>query len=415
MFVRTRPRFALTAGVALLLAGCAGSQAPLGASSTVSQRAFNKLPQWQVRGLARPVCPQVFGKPSCFALQVLKDGHATSCSPSSSCGWTATQLETAYGLTSSLGNGSGANVALVEAGDMPDAVSSVDAYRSEYGLPPVNLTRYNENGQQSNYPPSCTTYGWCRETYLDLDMVSAACPECNILLVETKGSIADLETGQVGAVTAGATIVSNSWGCSGSWDCFDSNFASYFATKGIAYLASSGDFGYNTTGGPADLANVIAVGGTQLAMKGSKYTESIWSDAAAGCADPNDVGDPGVPKPSWQKDPDCSYRTVADVSAESGCSPGVAAYEGTYGGWSTLCGTSVATPFTAGIIGLVGNATKLDAGRTFWSRTRGHKSYFHHPPGSESTCGDYLCGDGRYKKYYSGPGGWGTPKGITAY
>jgi hypothetical protein len=27
----------------------------------------------------------------------------------------------------------------------------------------------------------------------------------------------------------------------------------------------------------------------------------------------------------------------------------------------------------------------------------------------------YLCGDGRYRKFYSGPSGWGSPNGIKGY
>ena len=73
-----------------------------------------------------------------------------------------------------------------------------------------------------------------------------------------------------------------------------------------------------------------------------------------------------IPKPSWQKDPDCSSRTDADISSEAGVSPGVAEYSDLYGGWFGVCGTSVASPFTAGVIGLAGNATKLNAGEGFW-------------------------------------------------
>lgn len=163
------------------------------------------------------------------------------------------------------------------------------------------------------------------------------------------------------------------------------------------------------------LDSVIAVGGTQLAKSGSTYTETLC-DAGAGCADPSHVGGPGVSKPSWQHDPDCSYRTVADVSSESGCSPGVAVYIGLYGGWNGVCGTSVASPFTAGVVALAGNADKMNGGKNFWALTsKQHKKHFHHPSGSEGSCGNYLCGDGRYEKYYSGPGGWGAPKGIKAY
>jgi subtilase family serine protease len=162
------------------------------------------------------------------------------------------------------------------------------------------------------------------------------------------------------------------------------------------------------------LDSVIAVGGTQLEVAGSKFTESLWADAGAGCADAAEVGT-AVPKPAWQHDPDCTSRTVADVSLESGCAPGVAVYIGIYGGWTGVCGTSVASPFTAGVIALAGNAANIKGGKTLWTPTsKQHKKNFHHPTGG-GNCSNYLCGSGRYKKYYSGPGGWGTPNGIKAY
>ncbi|MGB6601543.1 MAG: hypothetical protein WBE77_10730, partial [Candidatus Cybelea sp.] len=80
-------------------------------------------------------------------------------------------------------------------------------------------------------------------------------------------------------------------------------------------------------------------------------------------------------------------------------------------------------PLTAGIVGLVGNASKLSTGgETFWDLSRRkHRRQLHQiTSGSDGVCGDYLCEaglskqNGGYKKY-SGPTGWGTPDGIKAY
>ena len=258
-----------------------------------------------------------------------------------------------------------------------------------------------------------------------MDMVSASCPKCTIYLIEAKdgSTIHDFETAEATAVTLGATIVSNSWSCPEDWDCEDTSFGNYFDTPGVAYLASSGDDAYNTIGGPSNLESVIAVGGTQLRKNGSTYSETVWNDASAGCASPAVVGSPGVPKPSWQHDPDCAYRTDSDISAESGCAPGVAVYTSIYSGWSEYCGTSVASPFTAGIIGLAGNATSLNAGEGFWTlKKKLLKTELHDiTSGSDGSCGSkYLCEAGLKKKHggyktYSGPTGWGTPIGDAAY
>jgi subtilase family serine protease len=392
----------------VLLGGCGATQLPSGAPGAA---------EWQALHLARATCPQLVGKPTCLTLEVLNDGITPLCSPSSSCGFTPQQLEQAYNITSQLGKGKGTNVAVIEAGDLPNASSDLATYRSQYGLGKTHLTKYNEYGRQSDYPPTCENYGWCLESALDIDMVSASCPKCNIFLVEAKGGISDFEQAEKEGVALGATILSNSWICYGSWDCDDSNFPNYFDTPGIAYLASSGDAGYDNIGGPSVLATVIAVGGTQLTLNGSKYSETLWNDAGSGCASSTEVGAPGVPKPPWQHDPDCSYRTINDVSSESGCSPGVAVYVNEYGGWTGVCGTSVAAPFTAGVVGLAGNADKMNGAATIWELTsKQHKKYFHHPgTGSGGSCGNYLCGYGEYKKYYTGPGGWGTPNGTKGY
>ena len=365
--------------------------------------------------VARALCPKFVGKPTCSALQVVKRGVAPPCS-ASNCGWTPAQLETAYGLTSALGNGTGTKVAFIEMGDLDNAVSDLSTYRSQFGLGTANLTKYNEYGERSKYPPSCQKYGWCIESDQDIEMVSAACPKCNIFLIEAKEGIGDLERAEAEAVKLGATIVSNSWTCPGSHDCGDKNFAKYFDARGVAYLGASGD-AYGNIGAPAALASVIAVGGTQLVLSGSKYSETLWYESGGGCAGPSEVGGSGIPKPSWQKDPDCKYRTVVDVSAEAGCEPGVSVYSGIYERWWEACGTSVSTPFMGGVIALAGNADKLDAGKTFWTfNSKRHQRYFLHPSGvGVGSCGNYLCGHGRYKKRYSGPGGWGSPNGIKGF
>lgn len=367
---------------------------------------------------ARAVCPQVMGRPTCLALQVEKHGIVPLCSPSSGCGFTAQQLEAAYGLTNKLGNGSGKKVALIEAGDLAAASTDLATYRTQYGLGTANFFKYNETGQQSNYPPSCQNYGWCLETDLDIDMVSASCPKCTIYLMEAKGGINDFEAAEAEAVTLGATILSNSWICYGSGDCGDSNFQNYFNTSGITYLASSGDASYDAIGAPSVLDSVIAVGGTQLASAGSKFTETVWSGAGAGCANASNVGGSGIPKPSWQKDPGCSNRTDSDISAQSGCSPGVAVYVGIYGGWTGVCGTSVASPLLAGIVALAGNGASLNGGQYVWQFTAKQRAARLHPikSGSDGSCGgSYLCQAGTKQfKTYSGPGGWGSPKTIKA-
>ena len=385
---------------AAVLAGCGGTQGPMGFPA---QRAVPLVPQWRLKGQARAECPLLVDRPTCTALRV---NHVPNSSGPT--GWLPADLQARYATPSS--KGSGQIVAIVDAYDNPNVASDLAAYRSEFGLGTANFTKYNENGQQRDYPSGSPAWG--AEEDLDVEMVSAVCPKCTIYLIEANTSdSADLDTAEVTAVTLGAHIVSNSWICYGSNSCVD---AKDFSTKGVLFLGSSGDDGDQQNGSPESLPTVVSVGGTQLTAVGSKYSESLWNDSGGGCS--NNGSGVGEPKPKWQHDPDCAYRTDVDVSSEAGCSPGVAEYD-TYGasGWFQECGTSVASPLNAGILGLAGNAQILDAAKRFWTlEAARHRKYLHHPSGSGS-CGSYLCGDGRYKKYYSGPGGWGTPNGINAY
>jgi subtilase family serine protease len=386
---------------ALAIAACSGGASSIPAKSTPFQSIVRHgVPQWQVEHLARAACPQIAKKPTCLAL--ISNTVPAACSPSGGgCGFVPTDLQTRYNLTPYLGNGSGKIVAVIDAGDDPTASSDLAEYRSQFGLGTANLIKYNEDGLQKNYPPSCDNYGFCLETALDIEMVSASCPLCTIYLIETKGPINDFEKAEASAVKLGATIVSNSWICYGDWKCGDRKFPKYFRAKHVTFLAGSGDFGENEIGGPSVLDSVVAVGGTQITKSGSTYSESVWDDAGGGCATPSAVGGKGVPKPKWQDNSGCNYRSDADVSAQAGCSPGVAEYSSQYEGWVDTCGTSVATPLLAGIYALTGNAKKHHTGKKFW------EAQF------ESDLYD-ACASSCLFDTYSYQGGWGSPDGIGA-
>ncbi len=367
------------------LAACAGnSNAPSGAATFQTQSA-------SVVGAAHSVCPQVaFGKATCYALKVDR-GIEPLCT-GSQCGFGPADLEARYELP--ITKGSGQIVAIVDAGDNPMVATSLSTYRTQFGLGTAKFFKYNQEGQQSNYP---TYTDWSVEIALDVEMVSAACPLCTIYLVEANSSSnSDLAATEREAVKLGAHIVSNSWGCSGSLDCVK---AKDFDKPGIAYVAASGDNGEGDVGAPAAFASVAAIGGTQLTKSGSTYSETIWSDSTYGCVT-------GVTKPQWQKiipDTICAYRVADDASSEAGCSPGVAVYDQFDGGWAGVCGTSAASPLLAGVFGLAGNATKQHGGETFW-KNKHHKDLWD----ISGSC-TYRLGQ------YSECAGWGSPKGIKAF
>jgi subtilase family serine protease len=363
-------------------------------------QAHRFVPDWLARGEARPACPALEGKPTCTALT--RKGIQPACT-GATCGWAPIDLQTRYKIP--ITKGSGQIVAIVDAGDNPGAASDIATYRTQFGLGTANFFKYNQNGQQSNYP---SYTGWSVEIDLDIEMVSAACPLCTIYLVEANSaSSSDLDTAENEAVTLGAHIISNSWICYGSVNCVSN---SAFDQAGVVYLAASGDFGYNQNGAPEALGTVVSVGGTQLAKSGSTYSESIWNGAGGGCAT-------GATKPSWQHDPSCTSRTDSDISAEAGCSPGVAEYDALDGGWFGVCGTSAASPTVAALFGAAGNASSQNAGQKFWSLNADQRRDGTHPilNGNDGSCsGSYLCQAGTHEyKDYSGPGGWGSPKRLS--
>jgi subtilase family serine protease len=397
-------RFRLLAPLAIAFAitGCsADSSSSVPATPGQSTAPSHGVPAWQVDHLARQACAHAApGQAQCLAL--IESGLGNTYSG----GWAPSDFQAAYNLPSST-KGKGQIVAIVDAYDNPNVASDLAVYRSTFGLGKAKFKKFNEYGQQKNYPPG--DYGWGVEIDLDVEMVSAACPACTIYLIEasTAYSNNDLSVAEAEAVTLGAHIVSNSWICYPSSCSVD---AGDFATPGVAYLAGSGDAGYNQNGPPEALGNVISVGGTVLSRSGSGYSEVAWDGSGGGCATSNK-------KPAWQHDPDCTSRTDADVSAVAW---DVAEYD-TYaeGGWINIGGTSVATPLTSGILALAGNARKLDAGKNFWAMKTAHRKKDLHyiSSGNDGNCGgEYLCtaGTGQFGTY-SGPSGWGTPNGIGAY
>jgi subtilase family serine protease len=394
--------FRFTAPLLMALAAAACSTS---GSSTVPSSpglTMNAVPQWRAQHLARPACgdPRP-GVVHCLALIETKATHPST----SGYGWTAQDIEKAYNLPSST-KGSGELVAIVDSYDNPNVASDLAEYRSHFGLGTAKFKKYNQEGQQKNYPQGNS--GWGVEIDLDVEMVSAVCPKCSIALIEAESSAgSDSDAAEAEAVKLGAHIVSNSWICYG-YSC--TVFPNYFNKKGVIYTAGSGDEGYNVIGPPMAYTTVDAVGGTELNYDGSGYSETVWNGAGSGCTSQ-------VQKPKWQKDPGCTDRTTADVSAVA---DNVAEYD-TYGGggWFPVGGTSVATPIIAGVYALAGNAQHQHGPKSLWTLKKAvlKKSLHYISSGSNGSCGgSYLCTAGTNQfGTYAGPTGWGTPNGIGAF
>lgn len=266
-------------------------------------------------------------------------------------GFGPSQLTGAYKITATTPP-STATVAIVDAYGYPNAESDLATYRAQYGLPPCTtangcFSKVNQSGTKTSYPRTNT--GWDQEQALDLDMVSAMCPTCHILLVEaTSTSYVNLGTAEnTAASTPGVHVVSNSYG--GSESGTQSYEANYYTHAGIAITVSTGDSGYGAQF-PATSPHVTAVGGTSLTWKNGVRTETAWSGGGSGCS-------AVYAEPTWQTgvtDANCKMRMEADVSAVADPNTGVAVYgpgNGGRSGWLVFGGTSVAAPLVGGIYG----------------------------------------------------------------
>ena len=323
-------------------------------------------------------------------------------------------------------------------------MADVNAYRKQFGIAelpacPVDGTgvpapggtacfaRVGEDGTTHSVASSDCP-GWSGETGLDMDMVSAACPDCSIVLVEAQTTDDLDEMNSVAAKVVGAAAASNSWGGSES----GGDDPSFYDNPGILTLAASGDSGYLDealgfmTGAnfPASAPYVVAVGGTTLSESGGQYSEVVWNDVGrGGFFGGGNLGAGGsgcsgeFPRPAWQTASgfafgSCTKRASVDVSAAAQFNPsgnggGIAAYDADDGGWNSVVGTSAAAPLVAAVMVRLGLAGK-DNHQLFYDHISDFNDVTSGSNDNDGLCSDVMCTAG---KGWDGPTGLGTPNG----
>ena len=361
-------------------------------------------------GAAHTCAAPARGQAACDALVLVDAAGRPVSSATTPSGYGPQDLRSAYNLTGLFSGGK--TVAIVDAYDDPTALNDVNVYRKQFGIPLVNstggptFTKVNQTGG-TNYPS--TNAGWATEISLDLDMVSAACPDCNILLVEaTSATFANLGTAvNYAAKVSGVVAISNSYGGS------DQAQLAAYDHPGIAITASTGDSGYGVES-PASFDSVVAVGGTHLVRDSTTtrgWAESAWSGAGSGCSSKN-------AKPQWQTSvTQCTGKANADVSAVADPYTGVAVYDSTayHGrkGWQVYGGTSVASPIIASVYALGGNLSGYPASYTWGKATPSGTGLNDVTSGSNGTCSTSVwCTAGTG---WDGPTGLGTPNGVGSF
>jgi subtilase family serine protease len=355
------------------------------------------------------VCPAVTGRTAACLAEVVTNAKGKPAVTAAPSGYGPADLRSAYALPST--GGAGQTVAIVDAYDDPTAEADLGVYRSQYGLGACTTANgcFRKVNQTGGTTPPRTNTGWAQEISLDLDMASAVCPGCRILLVEAKSAaFTDLAAAVDTAARLGATTISNSYGGPEFSQETSSTYGSHYNHPGIPVTVSSGDAGYGVEF-PAASPYVTAVGGTTLrrASTARGWSESAWSGAGSGCS-------AYVAKPAWQKDTGCARRTVADVSAIADPNTGVAVYDSTAyrgaSGWMVFGGTSVSAPIVASVYALAGNGGATTAGSYPYSHAGSLNDVVG---GSNGTCSvAYLC---TAVGGFDGPTGLGTPNGPGAF
>jgi subtilase family serine protease len=312
-------------------------------------------------------------------------------------GLTPAQIRAAYGLPSLTDlnrpgplkgiTGKGQTIVIVDSFGSPTIAKDLARFDRYFRLPaPPSFRVIQPAGKPPPYHAgNSNRSGWAAETTLDVEWSHVIAPGARIVLVETPTSENEGTTGFPQIVSAEKYVLRHKLGqvISQSFAATEQTFSAksdYAAIRNLrsAYqlaaadhvtvLAATGDQGatsdkYNmvdeytspAVSWPATDPLVTAVGGTQLRLRrnGTRLSPDVaWNDSGGGRSIV-------FPRPSYQTSVQSmtgSHRGVPDISMDASCRSSVAIY-GSFDGagnepWSTLCGTSLATPLFAGIVAL---------------------------------------------------------------
>lgn len=302
-------------------------------------------------------------------------------------GLVPSQLAVAYDLGPLLArgiDGAGQTIVIVDSFGSPTIAHDLATFDSYFGLPaPPSFRVIQPAGK---VPPfsrrGSSGPGWAGETSLDVEWAHAMAPGARIVLVETPTAENEGTTGFPQIVRAETYVLRHHLGqvISQSFAATEQTFGSrqsvlrlraaykLAARDHVTVLAASGDQGatgetYNmrtdyttrAVSWPATDPLVTAVGGTQLDLRanGTRRTPDVaWSNSGGGRSI-------FFARPSYQdsvRRVTGDRRGVPDISMDASCNSAVAVYQSFpgsgAGSWSTICGTSLATPLFAGVVAL---------------------------------------------------------------
>ena len=274
--------------------------------------------------------------------------------PSVSTSYTPARIRHAYGVDQLTATGASQKIAIIDAYGNASIQSDLDTFCRQFGLSSTTVQILGNN--------TTVDSGWALETALDVEWAHAIAPGATIILSAARSSsLNDLLAAVDAAVSAGATVVSMSFGASEFSGM--SYYDSHFNRAGVTFTASSGDNGAGVEW-PAASPYVVAVGGTSLYLdsNNNRTSETAWSGSGGGVSSYYSI-------PAFQNGWQISNgRGVPDVSLVADPYTGVQVYDAANGGWFVVGGTSASAPQWAGLIALA-NQLRLQAGAALMSNT----------------------------------------------
>jgi len=371
-----------------------------------------------------------------FESQVQSD--VESCPFSGHQGYCPIDLQDAYNIPS-LTRGKGKAVAIVDAFGYKHAAADLAVYRKTMGLKTCGtanrcLRIVNQEGHSSPLPPEPPpSDDWRGEQSLDLDMVSAMCPNCKIVLVQTKDNFTNnLYAGVKTAGTLGPKFIGVSWGGGPEGS---NNPIFHQAGKVIAAAAGDNGGGGRYGGGPIQPCTytyVVCVGGTHLVRDSHKkrgWYETVWNDwtfdyCGGPCGATGSACSQKIAKPSWQTDQGCRMRSAADTSATASLRAPVIVYNSEIGCTPPNCfwdfgGTSASAQIIAAVYAVAGNNFAQHGAEYLWQHHSGHVNDVTVGNNINLRLGVYCASKVKYictaRFGFDGPTGLGTPNGIGAF
>jgi subtilase family serine protease len=352
--------------------------------------------------------------------------HATTGSgPSAS--FLGSDMRAAYYGGTAL-TGSGQNIALFEFAGT-DLADLTTYYKNAGQTEPYTPTLISTGG----YATTCVDSGSkaCDDTEQTLDMTQAMgmAPGSTMLYMYVCGDVLASGSGNISDTACISAMVtdtdaplSKQISCSWGWTPADpSTLDPYFeqmASQGQNFFAASGDssaWSASNEAWPADDANIVSVGGTDLTTSsaaGPWKSETAWADSGGG------ISPDSIPIPSWQKlsgvitssnKGSTTLRNGPDVSANANftfyvCADQTTCTANDYGG------TSFATPMWAGYLALANQQAAANGDTIGFinpilypaALTSSYGTYFHDITGGN--CGTFSGITG-----YDLCTGWGSP------